>query len=91
MKKLIYFAILIFAVACGSKTQHISPRADDSLAQYRDHYGDILLAVGNKQEALKQWKKALELDAGNKELLEKVEKLALELQPADTKENTDDK
>lgn len=56
-----------------------------------DHYGDILLAVGNKQEALKQWKKALELDAGNKVLLEKVEKLALELQPADTKENTDDK
>lgn len=56
-----------------------------------DHYGDILLAVGNKQEALKQWKKALELDASNKELLEKVEKLALELQPADTKENTDDK
>lgn len=56
-----------------------------------DHYGDILLAVGNKQEALKQWKKALELDAGNKELLEKVEKLALEIQPADTKENTDDK
>ena len=56
-----------------------------------DHYGDILLAVGNKQEALKQWKKALELDAGNKELLEKVEKLALELQPAETNENTDDK
>lgn len=56
-----------------------------------DHYGDILLAVGNKQEALKQWKKALELDAGNKELLEKVEKLALELQPDDTNENTDDK
>lgn len=56
-----------------------------------DHYGDILLAVGNKQEALKQWEKALELDAGNKDLLEKVEKLALELQPADTKENTDDK
>lgn len=56
-----------------------------------DHYGDILLAVGNKQEALKQWKKALELDAGNKELLEKVEKMALELQPAETKENTDDK
>lgn len=56
-----------------------------------DHYGEILLAVGNKQEALKQWEKALELDAGNKELLEKVEKLALELQPADTKENTDDK
>lgn len=56
-----------------------------------DHYGEILLAVGNKQEALKQWKKALELDAGNKELLEKVEKLALELQPAETDENTDDK
>lgn len=56
-----------------------------------DHYGDILLAVGNKQEALKQWKKALELDAGNKELLEKVEKLALELQPVETNENTDDK
>ena len=56
-----------------------------------DHYGDILLAVGNKQKALKQWKKALELDAGNKELLEKVEKLALELQPAETDENTDDK
>ncbi len=49
-----------------------------------DHYGDILLATGDKEKALQQWKKALELDAGNKQLLEKIEKLAAELQPAAT-------
>lgn len=48
-----------------------------------DHYGDILLAIGNKKEALAQWKKALELDAGNQSLLEKIEKLAAELEAGD--------
>ena len=56
-----------------------------------EHYGEILLATGNKQEALVQLRKALELDAGNKELLEKVEKLALELQPAEPQEDTENK
>lgn len=36
MKKLIYFAFLIFAVACGSKSQQTTPTDDHSLAQYRD-------------------------------------------------------
>ncbi|MDO4511031.1 MAG: tetratricopeptide repeat protein [Bacteroidales bacterium] len=44
-----------------------------------EHYGDILLATGNKAAALEQWRKALELDAGNQALLEKLEKLAKEL------------
>lgn len=35
MKKQIYFSLLIFAVACGSKSQQ-STHIDDSLAQYRD-------------------------------------------------------
>ena len=56
-----------------------------------EHYGEILLATGNKQEALVQLRKALELDAGNKELLEKVEKLALELQQAEPQEDTENK
>lgn len=56
-----------------------------------EHYGEILLATGNKQEALVQLRKALELDAGNKELLEKVEKLALELQPAEPQEDIENK
>ncbi len=53
-------------------------------ADLYDHYGDILLAVGDKEKALQQWKKALELDAGNKALLEKIEKLTNELHSADT-------
>ncbi len=36
MKKLIYFAFLILAVACGTKSQQITPTEDDSSAQYRD-------------------------------------------------------
>lgn len=36
MKKLIYFAFLIFAVACGAKSQQTTPTDDHSLAQYRD-------------------------------------------------------
>lgn len=36
MKKLIYFAFLILAVACGTKSQQTTPTDDDSLAQYRD-------------------------------------------------------
>lgn len=35
MNKLIYFALLIFSVSCGSKTQRNS-QSVDSLAQYRD-------------------------------------------------------
>lgn len=36
MKKLIYFVLLIFAVACGAKSQQTTPTDNHSLAQYRD-------------------------------------------------------
>lgn len=36
MKKLIYFALFIFAVACGSKSQQYSQINNEYLAQYRD-------------------------------------------------------
>ena len=39
-----------------------------------EHYGDILYRSGNKEEALKMWKKALELGGEvTKELKDKVE------------------
>ncbi|PID89252.1 MAG: hypothetical protein CSB01_02965, partial [Bacteroidia bacterium] len=36
-----------------------------------EHYGDILLQLGKKEQALKEWKKALELTEANVERLEK--------------------
>ncbi|WP_338760858.1 tetratricopeptide repeat protein [Bernardetia sp. ABR2-2B] len=39
-----------------------------------EHHGDVLLELGKKQEAILEWKRALELDAGNKLLKQKIEK-----------------
>lgn len=39
-----------------------------------EHYGDILWFNGEKDAALEQWKKALELEDPTEELAQKVEK-----------------
>lgn len=39
-----------------------------------DHLGDVNFKMGNKAEAMKLWKKALQLDNDNKEIKEKIEK-----------------
>lgn len=39
-----------------------------------EHYGDILFKLGEKTEAIKQWKKALSLDKNNNELKIKINK-----------------
>lgn len=54
---------------------------DTPTSELYAHYGYILLACGSKKEALEQFRKALELDAGNKVLYEQVVKLAHELEP----------
>ncbi len=38
-----------------------------------EHYGDVLLELGKKQEALAEWKKALTLDSTNEKLKQKIE------------------
>ncbi|HKK69176.1 MAG TPA: tetratricopeptide repeat protein, partial [Bacteroidales bacterium] len=38
-----------------------------------EHYGDVLYKTGDKEQALEKWKEALEIDAGNKKLQEKIE------------------
>ena len=43
-----------------------------------EHYGDVLYRSGNKEEALKMWKKALELGGEvTEELKDKVENKAM--------------
>ena len=37
-----------------------------------EHYGDVLFRLGKKDEALKQWKKAIILDEDNNSLLQKI-------------------
>ncbi|MDE6547770.1 MAG: tetratricopeptide repeat protein [Muribaculaceae bacterium] len=49
----------------------ISPEAESS-SEYWDHFGDIQYRCGQKDKALESWKKALDLDKGNKKIAEKV-------------------
>ncbi len=49
----------------------ISPEAESS-SEYWDHLGDIQYRCGLKDKALESWKKALNLDKGNKKIAEKV-------------------
>lgn len=49
----------------------LSPEAESS-AEYWDHLGDIQYRCGQKDKALESWKKALDLDKGNKKIAEKV-------------------
>ena len=39
-----------------------------------DHLADVEFRLGNKTEAMKLWKKALDLDKENKEIKQKIEK-----------------
>ena len=45
---------------------------DDSSAVVLEHYGDVLIALEEKDEALIFYKKALELDKDNSALSEKI-------------------
>lgn len=38
-----------------------------------EHYGDVLLKLGKKQEAILEWKKAFALDSTNEKLKQKIE------------------
>ena len=40
-------------------------------ADMYDHFGDILMAQGDKAGAVENWKKALALDPDNKEVIQK--------------------
>jgi tetratricopeptide (TPR) repeat protein len=42
-----------------------------------DHLGDVEFKAGNKAEAMKLWKKALNMDKDNKEIEQKIEKGAI--------------
>ena len=45
---------------------------DDSSAVVLEHYGDVLIALNDKDEALVFYKKAFELDQNNNSLSEKI-------------------
>jgi tetratricopeptide (TPR) repeat protein len=47
--------------------------SDAPSADILEHYGDILFMTGDKEGALRQWEKALELDSENELLRKKVE------------------
>ena len=49
----------------------LSPEAESS-GEYWDHLGDIQYMNGQKDKAVESWKKALELDKGNKEIEQKI-------------------
>ncbi len=49
----------------------LTPESEAS-SEYWDHLGDIQYRCGQKDKALESWKKALELDKGNKKIAEKV-------------------
>ena len=43
-----------------------------------EHYGYILLANGDKQKALEQWRKAIELKPDNEQLVKQIEEISNE-------------
>ena len=46
--------------------------SDEPSADLYDHYGDILEATGEHEQAVEQWKKALALDSDNDEIKRKI-------------------
>ena len=46
---------------------------DDSSAEMYDHYGDILLKLNQKDKAIKNWEKSLEIDSNRKETTQKIQ------------------
>ncbi len=57
-----------------------------------EHLGDIQIKLGNRDEASKHWKKALELDPGSQKLIERLESIGVKIdaiqQPADCPADT---
>ena len=51
--------------------ENITPEAEGT-GEYWDHFGDIQYMNGQKEKAVESWKKALELDKGNKEIEQKI-------------------
>ena len=47
---------------------------DDNSAEVLEHYGDVLAVTGDKEKAVEQWKKALELGSDSKTLNKKIRK-----------------
>ena len=52
-----------------------------------EHYGYILLANGDKQKALEQWRKAIELKPDNEQLVKQIEKISNENENENRNEN----
>lgn len=52
-----------------------------------EHYGYILLANGDKQKALEQWRKAIELKPDNEQLVKQIEKISNENENGNGNEN----
>ena len=52
-----------------------------------EHYGYILLANGDKQKALEQWRKAIELKPDNEQLVKQIEKISNENENGNENEN----
>ncbi|MDE6740712.1 MAG: tetratricopeptide repeat protein [Muribaculaceae bacterium] len=50
---------------------NITPEAEGT-GEYWDHMGDIQYMNGQKDQAVESWKKALEVDKGNKEIEQKI-------------------
>ena len=51
--------------------ENITPEAEGT-GEYWDHFGDIQYMNGQKDKAVESWKKALDLDKGNKGIEQKI-------------------
>lgn len=58
--------------------ENITPEAEGT-SEYWDHMGDIQFMCGLKDQAVESWKKALEVDKGNKEIERKVKDRRLKI------------
>ena len=72
------YAWVMFKMKRYFEAKYLIERAIDNGGDKSDviveHYGDILYMNGDKDEAIKQWKKALEIGKGSGKLEEKIKK-----------------
>jgi len=69
------YAWVLYRLGRLSEAEGMIKRAADVLssdAVIHDHYGDILAAMGRRDEAAVRWRRALELDPGNRPIIEKL-------------------
>ncbi len=71
----IYFKLGKFELAKSNIQKSIEIGGEKAVIL--DHLGDVEFKLGNKTEAMKLWKKALDMDKENKEIKNKIEKGAL--------------